>query len=1195
MTMRTAYNIYRSGKRIQNWLVVLLIVSMFVLPSAAQTTISTGSIQGTVTDPSGALLPSATITITSKTTGQVITVATTSSGTYTSGSLIPGDYNVQVQAKGFKTLSEDISIQVGVTASGNFRLQLGETGQVIEVQASTTQVNTEQATVQGVLNTEQIENLPINGRNFLDLAQLEPGVQIQDGGTFDPTKKGFSSISFGGRFGRTARIEVDGVDISDETVGTTTQDIPQSAIQEFQLGQSMLDLSTELTSSGSVNVVTKSGTNSYHGQGYYYFRDQSLNANLPGASDTPFQRNQFGGNFGGAIIKDRLFFFVDAERTKQDFMLPVLAGPPLESQSGAFSAPFREWEGIAKLDYQISKNSKVFYRFSYDQNSDVSPFEAVAFQPMNNTTHTRDHVIGLDFVTGAYSHSIRFGYMKFFNQIVSGTTSSTPFNPSSPIELSIGPDAPCINTSGVVPDVFCAGQAFLAPQATPQSDHQIKYDGSRTVGAHILRYGGGFNHIQGGGFAGFLADGPAVNAFANACVGLCLTLPGGATNPLNYPVQNVLIGNGQGFSTEQPALGFPGGGLGPDNRVSWYVGDSWKIKPNLTVTYGLRYVRDTGRTDSDLAPISGLNQFNNQFYSGLGNRVNNPNKNFAPQLGVAWDPTKSGKTVLRAGIGLFYENAIFNNVLFDRPARLTNGTFLSIVPACSGGSASAVTLPGTSITITPSFCGQPIGKVQAQIAALQAQYQAAAQAVGSGPNPTFIGSVLADGTNITSTNLLAPNYQTPRSVQMNFGIQREIHRGTVFTADYLRNVSTHTLLADDTNHVGDARFFNLANAQRAIATTLSNCGQSTIDLAISKGTCPATSFNPTVHTATTSDFAANGLDSGYALCGGSPCPTAAFPGINPNLGGNQMLFPIGRSVYNGLQMSLKQDISDPFKGIPYLNLQVSYALSKYVAMAQDSDFVNSAFSYSNPNQYIGPNGLDRTNQISFGGTVELPAHFRANVIGHFYSALPATLTLSPTGLPGGTFVTGVNGDGLGDGALANGSNGTLGGILPGTNLGAFGRSISSSNLNTVINNYNNNYAGHPTPTGQVLISQGLFTSTQLQQLGAVMPAVNPAPTSQAFNSWLRDMDFSLNWTYKLKEHVQLQPGVSFFNIMNFVNFDPPKNTLSGVLSTIGTTPVVGTANGTPGEQPNSLRYGLGSGVFGLGSPRVIEFSLKLTF
>jgi carboxypeptidase family protein len=385
----------------------------------SQTTISTGSIQGTITDPSGAVVPNAKISITNKATAQVVSTTSTSSGTYTSGALVPGDYTIRVEASGFKSLTATVAVQVGVTASGNFKLEVGQTGQVVEVQASTLQVDTEQATVQGVLSTEQIENLPINGRNFLDLAQLEPGVQIQDGGNFDPTKKGFSSISFGGRFGRTARIEVDGVDTSDETVGTTTQDIPQGAIQEFQLGQSMLDLSTELTSSGSVNVVTKSGTNSYHGQGYYAFRDQSLDANLPGASDTPFQRNQFGGNFGGAIIKNRLFFFVDAERTKQDFSQPVLAGPPFQSSSGAVSAPFREAVGIAKLDYQISKNYKMFYRFSYDQNSDTSPFEATAFQPLNNTTHTRDHVVGVDFTTRSFTHSVRFGYMKFFNHISS--------------------------------------------------------------------------------------------------------------------------------------------------------------------------------------------------------------------------------------------------------------------------------------------------------------------------------------------------------------------------------------------------------------------------------------------------------------------------------------------------------------------------------------------------------------------------------------------------------------------------------------------------------------------------------------------------------------------------------------------------------------------------------------------------------
>jgi hypothetical protein len=1164
---------------------ITLVAIMLVLAAAsfAQTTISTGSIQGTVTDQSGAVVSGATVIITGKATGRVVTVTSSSSGTYTSGALTPGDYTIRVEAQGFKTVEQTAIAEVGVTTSGNIRMTLGQATQVVQVEGSSLEVNTEQATVQGVVTPVQIENLPVNGRNFLDLAQLEPGVQIQDGGDVDPTKKGFAAISFGGRFGRTARIEVDGVDTSDETVGTTTQDIPQGAIQEFQIGESMLDLSTELTSSGSVNVVTKSGTNAYHGSGFYAFRDQSLNANLPGGSDTYFQRNQYGGNFGGALIKDKLFFFGDVERVQQAFQIPVQPGPPFDiaADSGAYSAPFRETDGIGRLDWQISKSAHMFYRFSDNKNSDFDSFEGTAYQPLDNTNRTHDHVVGVDFTTGSFTHSIRFGYMKFFNHIASGTTATTPFN-YGPIELAIGPDALCLNTSGAVPDDFCSGQGFLAPQTTPQSDHQIKYDGSKIWGKHIIRYGGGFNHIQGGGFAGFLADGPAVNDSSTdpAC------LSSGVANPINCLTNTVLLGNGQGFETEHAAFGFPGGGLGPDNRFSWYIGDSWKIMPNFTIDAGLRYVRDTGRTDSDLAPIPELSTlFDNQFYSGLGNRVNNPNKNFAPQLGFQYDPWKTGRTVFRGGIGLFYENSIWNNVLFDRPARLPTGSFLAVQPSCAGGGAIPYTLPGTTTVITPTYCNQPIGTVLADVTAAQAQYQQAAASVGSGPNGSYILNSLADtGPNGTGTNLFYPGYKTPRSVQINLGVQHEIRRGMIYTADYLRNISTHTLLAVDTNHVGDARFLNTTAAQNAISNTNSSFGCGTgYDQASSQCAIDAG--------ATIVDYAGSGLDSGYELCAGAPCPNAAFGGVNNGAtGGNQMLFPIGRSTYNGLQMSLKQDVHNPFKGVPYMNLQVSYALSRYRAMAADTDFINSAWDAADTGKYMGPNGLDRTNQLSFGGVFQFPFRIQANIIGHFYSELPSTLFLPATGLPGGMFVTGANGDGTGDGYAANGSNGTLGSILPGQNLGSFDRGVNASNINNVINGYNSKYAGQPTPGGQALMAAGFFNAGQLTQLGAVMPTLPAAPAGEADNGWLKDLDLNFAWTYKIAERLELTPGVSFFNVFNFANFDGPKNTLSGILSG-----APGTVNGTSGTQPVNYRIGLGSGVFGVGAPRVTEFSLKFSF
>src|SRR2546425_9470254 len=166
------------------------------------------------------------------------------------------------------SLHDALPIYVGTISPGNAKLEVAGAKAVITVEATGVRVNTEQATVQGVITSEQIENLPTNGRNFLAIAGLEPGVQIQDGGNFDPTKIGFIGISVGGRQGRTTRIEVDGLDISDETVGTTTQNIPAASIQEFQISQSSLDFSTELTSSGAVNIATKTGSKDYHGDAF---------------------------------------------------------------------------------------------------------------------------------------------------------------------------------------------------------------------------------------------------------------------------------------------------------------------------------------------------------------------------------------------------------------------------------------------------------------------------------------------------------------------------------------------------------------------------------------------------------------------------------------------------------------------------------------------------------------------------------------------------------------------------------------------------------------------------------------------------------------------------------------------------------------------------------------------------------------
>jgi hypothetical protein len=908
-----------------------------------------------------------------------------------------------------------------------------------------------------------------------------------------------------------------------------------------------------------------------------------------------FKRNQFGGSLGGPIIKDKLFFFINAERDKQDLIDPVLPGGAFANLTGDFDSPFRETQTVGRLDWETGRY-KLFYRFSFDQNRSVLPFIPNSFQPFANVNHARDHVAGADFNTGNLTHSIRFGYTKFQNGITDAVTGSSIFDPAPGIELAIGGDPNCL-TAGL--DDFCSGPNFLAPQATVQSDHQIKYDGSWAWRNHVFRFGAGFNRILGGGFAEFLGLAPAVGSPSTAIASN--VFPGGASNPLNYPVTNVSLGNGQGFSSENPSFGFPGGALGPDHRFSWYVGDSWKVKPNFTLTLGLRYVRDTGRTDSDLGPIPALDQFNNQFYSGLGDRVAQPNQNFAPQLGFAWDPRSNGKTVIRGGIGLFYENSIWNNNLFDRPARLEQGLFLGSQSVCSNGSPVTYTLPGTSTTVNPgstgagalNICNQPVGSVATQIVQLQQQYQAATLAAGPAANGSFIENTLTDGIDITGTQMFAPQYVSPRSVQMNIGIQHEIRHGTVVTADYLRNISTHNLLAVDTNHIGDSRFFNLANAQAAITTTNADFGCGDVDCAFANG-------------ARIGDYASNGLDSGYSVCGGGPCAAldqpgqpharAAFPGINQNVGANQMLFPIGRSVYNGLQTSLRQNVQNPLPGVRALNLQVSYAFSRYVSTARDNDFINFSTDNANPTQYIGPNGLDRTHQLSFGGTMDLPARFRLSLISHFDSPLPSSVTIPVSGNPGGLFQTDITGDGTGDGTF--GSNGGLGDLLPGTNIGGFGRSFGVNGLNQKISSFNSTMVGQATPAGQVLISNGLFTLAQLQELGGAIGGQSTggftglplAPAGAIGQAWLKTFDLSLSWAYKVRDRLELRPGISIFNLFNFANFDGPAAPFSSILD--GTP---GSPNGTTNPQPNDLRLGLGSGVNALGSPRVVEFSLKLNF
>ncbi len=1056
---------------------------------AQATSVNGGSIQGTITDPSGGVLPGATVLIRSVGTGLSREVKTDSAGFYSDGPLNPGPYTVTVALAGFQSLNVQTVVRTGTATSGNFKLTVGASSETIQVNAGQLQVNTDQPGVSDVITRQQIESLPINGRNFLDIAQLQPGVVLQSGSSFDPTKAGYSAISVSGVSGRTTRILLDGQDITDETVGTTIMNVDEGAVDEFQLNRSTQDVSGEVTSTGQVLVATRSGTNAFHGETFYNFQNNSVGfAPTTGGFNTPFERNQFGGSVGGPIIKDKLFFFGNSERIKQDEQTAATTSPTfaqIQQQFPFIPTPYRETYSTARLDYDGSKGIHYFVRGAYNVNRTDSNFSDLysLYTTRNNVPAI---VGGADFTTGRFTHSFRGGYEKFHNLLVGGTNGVTSiYNPT----FTGGGNVTLFDSS----DNFYAGPNFLAPQGTYQSDKQLRYDGTWTRGAHTVKFGASLNRILGGGFAAFYGQSLFTQFNSSTALAQCgLASVSGPCpdDPVNgYSASIYLLGNGNGLFTEKPGFGLTGGGE-EDWRSGAYVADTWKVTPSFTAIAGLRWSTDTDRANQDLpTPLcssvspglqfpgcTGDTPLFNQFSPGLGARTHQPYGNFGPQAGFVFSPGDH-KTSVRGGVGIFYESDIFNNTSNARSLAVNaNGNFFNLTTVCGG--TTSVPLPNgtvvTSVDGVPlsTICGESIAQAAPQINILKAEYQAASGT--GGPNPGYIGTGAGLSTGLNGTIYGAP-YLSPYSIQFNGGVQHQLAKGTILTVDYVHNATMKIPLVIDENHVGAARFLNVAAAKAAIATTLAGCGATSIFNATQPGGCP-TAADPT-HAASIVDFAANGLDSSAQYTGGYPVSftgqaPAAFAGANPNVGVGRFILPVGRSGYDALQAVLRQQLTSPAPGIRNANFQISYSLSRIVnpiatvngSSSADQFFSSTPWDYDNPNLYLGRSSLDHTNEVSFGGSLDVKYGATIGLIGHFYSAPPSSLTLdNTTGNPGEIFRTDVDGDGQ------------TGDLVPGTGPGFYMHQVKGAGLNRLINSYNGSSAGKPTPAGQALWTLAFFS------------------------------------------------------------------------------------------------------------------------
>jgi hypothetical protein len=1189
-------------------LMTLLFVTAMVGYGQA-TSVNGGSIQGTITDPSGAVVPGANVTITGTDTGSVKAVTTDSAGFYSVGPLNPGNYNITVVRPGFEKLSVKTVVRTGTATNGSFKVTLGSSTETVEVNAAALQVNTDQIGVSGIISREQIDTLPVNGRNILDYAQLQPGVILQPGESFDPTKAGYSAISTSGVGGRTTRILLDGQDITDETVGTTIFNVPSGAIQEFQLNRSTQDVSGEVTSTGQVLVSTQSGTNAIHGNGFYNFQDARAGAADVGGQQAPFQRNQFGGYVGGPILKDKLFYFGGIERLKQsEEDVAIGASPVFSSLLAQFPlvpAPFRDTFSMGRLDYNGPKGIHFFARGVYSVNSDFATFGYGPYQVYQNRDNVPGVVGGADFTTGRFTHSFRGGWEKFHNLLQDGTAAlgDSIYNPST------GP-----NNQITLVGSLNAGPNFLAPQGTFQTDKQFRYDGTWTHGAHTIKFGFDMNRLASGGFAAFY--GPSLytvlNATPNSLVG------SNPADPTAYVAEQYVIGNGNGLFSERPGFGLPGG-LDPSWRFAAYTADTWKASQSLTLTAGLRWSVDTDRANQDLAtPLcssvdpslqftgcTGNTPLFDQYQAGLGYRTHQPYANFGPQAGFNFSPGDH-KTSFRGGIGIFYESSVFNNTGNARTESV-QADFPAFNYGVANAGASSIVLPGYGVvtaapdgTSVSTILNEPISQAAPEINAIKAEYQGAVKNV-AGVNPSYIGS----GDGLFANNIYAGPYKSPYSIQFNGGVQRELARGLILSADYVHNATLKIPLSQDVNHNGAARTLNTPAAQNAIANTLAYCNAASINAALQPTGCaPSGAGAPAPFQATIATFASNGLDSGNAYLGSTsasyngltPSTGAAFPGTNPNVGTGKFILPIGRSGYDALQVVLQQQKSHPAPGIMSSNFTVSYSLSRIVSSTGDGNsdqFFAGATPWDNddPNRYMGRSNLDHSNELSFGGSLAIKYGLQVGMIGHFFSAPANALTLDATsGATAQIFQTDVDGDG------------TTGDLVPGTLPGAYEHQIKGANLNRLISDYNATNAGQPTPAGTALITAGLFTQQQLAALGGVQQAIAPAPTNPLNNAALRTFDMNASYPIhinRVREGFSIVPGVAVYNLFNMSNFGSIPGILqdgSGILLNTGDAGQQGYFNG-PNDQAtlNQARTVRNSGTFDQGGPRTTEFQLKLNF
>lgn len=487
--------------------VLIFCTVIFALTAVSVGQVPTGGVRGSVLDPNKAAIKGATVGVKNIATGSERKATTGTDGDFLIENLLPGEYELKISVNGFKTNVATVTVIVGSTLTGEYVLEVGSQSETVVISGDTSAaINTTDNKVDGVVSRQQIDSLPLNGRNFLQLASLQPGVRVSTSSPGDANN--LFNVSIGGGDSALTRLTVDGGSVVDLVTGSAGQNFSVETVQEFQISSFNFDLSTGVSSVGAINIVSRTGANDYHGSGFAYYRDRKLAAypvliRDPQNKEPFFRRLQSGGYLSGPIKKDKAFWFFNMEHLNQDSTFSVFNGgyllgnvQPLKQFDAIAPSPYTGLLSNARVDYKLNDKHSTFIRYSGDHNKVFAPVGGATL-PSNWRVNKNDS----DQAQGGWTWIARPNMVNDlrFNWQYVGNKSLIPTNSDCPNCLGLNGPQIRINGSSLI-----LGNSTDAPQTRAIHRYETVDNFNWTVGNHRVRFGGTWEKDYGTGSWSYL-------------------------------------------------------------------------------------------------------------------------------------------------------------------------------------------------------------------------------------------------------------------------------------------------------------------------------------------------------------------------------------------------------------------------------------------------------------------------------------------------------------------------------------------------------------------------------------------------------------------------------------------------------------------------------------------------------------------